>query len=137
MRLPRLSNQNTSQIPMRYFQYWWFLPFTFPFALENPLELHIHILSSCLNATLVVSNYMKIERTRISSNVDKNWFDKKWFWFFKSSKKSKITNPLDSNMLHFAFAHQFSMSCLILVIWTRQSTANDEAHDKKPAKKWY
>ena len=37
-------------------------------------------------------------------------------------------------MYHFAFAHQFSMSYLIPVILSRQFTANDEAHDTKPAK---
>ena len=36
-------------------------------------------------------------------------------------------------MYHFAFSHQFSMSYLILVILTRQFTANDEPHDTKPA----
>ena len=37
-------------------------------------------------------------------------------------------------MYHFAFAYQFSISYLIPVILSRQSTTNDEAHDTKPAK---
>ena len=53
---------------------------------------------------------------------------------FKSSKQSKLTDPIDSNMYHFAFANQLSMSYLILVILIRQSTANDKTHDTNPAK---
>ena len=37
-------------------------------------------------------------------------------------------------MYHFAVALQFSISYLILVILTRQSTVNDETHDMTPAK---
>ena len=36
-------------------------------------------------------------------------------------------------MYHFAVALQFSISYLLLVILTRQSTVNDETHDTKPA----
>ena len=37
-------------------------------------------------------------------------------------------------MYHFAVALQFSISYLLLVILTRQSTVNDETHDTMPAK---